>query len=94
MFNLNDFFKTELEVIEQALQLIKPQDCALLYFDDSRQEYAVVGNSQHYISNPELEVSDLAVSHIGYYSKSNDSPLGYKGIAVRLIEGLHEIDCR
>lgn len=94
MFKLNDFFKTEFEVIEQALQLLKPQDCVLLYFDDSRQEYAVVGNSQHYISNPRLEVSDLAVSHIGYYSKSNDSSLDYKSIAESLIKGLHGIDCR
>ncbi|SFC09300.1 hypothetical protein [Pseudoalteromonas denitrificans] len=94
MLNLNNFFKSELEVIEQALELLKPQDCTLLYFDANKLEYAVLSNSQHYISNPELDVSDLAVSHIGYYSKGSDFLMDYKGIAEALIKDLHELDCR
>ena len=64
MFNLNDFFRSEFKVIEQALKLLRPQNCALIYFDDSQQEYAILAESQYYMSNPKLEVSDLAVSHM------------------------------
>lgn len=92
MINLKNFFKSELKVIEQALKLMKPENCVLIYFDDRRNEYALLTESQHYMSEPTLGVQDLAVSHVGYYSKFCDHRTDYKKISEGLIEGLHEID--
>jgi hypothetical protein len=93
MINFKNFFKSEQKVIEQALKLMRPQNFVLIYFDDIRQEYALLGGSQHYMSDPKLDVKDLAVSHVGYYSNFKDYSTNYEKIAEGLIEGLHEIDC-